>query len=1107
MKKTLSYIGLILILILGLTSCVKKEDENYANQTKANTVITEINQLPTTDAIELTDEVKVANVRSLYNALSKEAKALVTNLDKLEALENKLIELKKAKDNQDKANVVIELINKLPAADELTLEGEDKVKEARTSYEALSEEVKALVTNLDKLEALENKLIELKKAKDNQDKANVVIELINKLPTADELTLEGEDKVKEARTAYEALSEEVKALVTNLSKLEALENKLIELKKAEDNQDKANVVIELINKLPALSNLNLEDESKLKEARTAYEALSEEVKALVINLGKLEALEDKMKELIEDKKLHDEATMVVAAIDNLPNVELITLDAESAIVNARNAYNSLAPKAKALVTNLNKLIALENKIKELKEAKENQTKADAIINLIDKLPALDKLTLDDEEEVVKVRNAYNALEEKIKNLVSNLDKLIAVENKLEELKSSLTSYEVILYPNEGRIEGLDKGSSPKLNYQFTLNYYSTGFFAVYKTDVVVMKTSLIKETDSYTYALKIGFSFDSSKNAYVVNQIIKSGTGLTSESKTAEYYILVHSDNATAYQELSSIELGDVIYSNKDFPNEANQSLDANITIYDATEVDEAEYYVVSYKGLMALPVPVKTGYAFQGWYDNEECIGEAITSVSSAKTLYAKWIVDQTQIDPNDVLSCISDVATSNTVDNLITKIDDVTYSWSSSNPNLYVIENGKGTVSKVYQTHKTQEVTITATGKNPDGTTFTKSKKIIVNPVLYDELPNTPVATYFSTSAMYAYKQYNERYKASKTIFSENTKKILNIIYYSFAVIDSEGNCTVSDTSYLGEVRALKANNTRIIISINGVSAEACKNFADITGDAAKRANFVNNLMNMVEKYNFDGIDIDWETVSSTNKVVSTSLNALMKELRAEMTKRQAENGTPYFLSAAVPASTWGTASDRFDFKTLNNYVDYINLMSYDLNNGQKTSHLSPLYSSSNDGGYGFGCAWGVERLVSLGLSRNKVIIGSAGYGKAYRVTGTSTNTTYPSLGVSGTLTAISGIPGSFASGTVFGNGIKALIDTGNYKKYLEYNNKGQLVGAYLYNSADNIFVTYDSEEVIMAKYKYAASQAGVGIMCWCYSEDTSDNYVNSIYKAIYN
>ena len=74
MKKTLSYIGLILILILGLTSCVKKEDENYANQTKANTVITEINQLPTTDAIELTDEVKVANVRITIQCFIKRSK-------------------------------------------------------------------------------------------------------------------------------------------------------------------------------------------------------------------------------------------------------------------------------------------------------------------------------------------------------------------------------------------------------------------------------------------------------------------------------------------------------------------------------------------------------------------------------------------------------------------------------------------------------------------------------------------------------------------------------------------------------------------------------------------------------------------------------------------------------------------------------------------------------------------------------------------------------------------------------------------------------------------------------------------------------------------------
>ena len=276
-------------------------------------------------------------------------------------------------------------------------------------------------------------------------------------------------------------------------------------------------------------------------------------------------------------------------------------------------------------------------------------------------------------------------------------------------------------------------------------------------------------------------------------------------------------------------------------------------------------------------------------------------------------------------------------------------------------------------------------------------------------------------------------------------------------------------------------------------------------VTADPVKRANFVKNLMDMVEKHNFDGIDIDWETVSTSVKVIASQLNALMKELREEMTKRQDDGGTPYFLSAAVPASSWGTTSDRFDFVTLNKYVDYINLMSYDLNNGTKTSHLSPLYTSSNDGGYGFGCSYGINRLVSLGLSRNKIIIGSAGYGKAYKVTGTSTNTKYPYLGVAGTLTKISGIDGSFASGTLYGSAILSLIKTGKYTSYTEYNNSGQPVASYLYSSTDKIFVTYDSPEIIKAKYQYAASMNGVGIMCWCYSEDTSDSDVNAIYEEI--
>ena len=480
------------------------------------------------------------------------------------------------------------------------------------------------------------------------------------------------------------------------------------------------------------------------------------------------------------------------------------------------------------------------------------------------------------------------------------------------------------------------------------------------------------------------------------------------------------------------------------------------------------------------------------------------ISTVSDTITLYAGWIIDNSNLSTSEILNCVSDHANSYTKDSLVLENEEATFTWSTSNPNLYIIENGMGTISKVYQTHKEQTITVSVKITYKNGNEEEKSKQITVDPVLFEDLPSTPVATYFSVGAMYAYKQYNERYKLDGTIFSETTKEALDIVYYAFVVPNADGSCYLTDTSYLEEVKELKNHNVRIVACVNGVSTDTCKAFMTISADTTLRQKFVNNLMDLVEEYNLDGVDIDWESVSESVKVNATGMNNLMKDLREEMTSRQAVGGTPYFLSAAVPASSWGTASDRFDFVTLDKYVDYINIMSYDMNKTDTTTHLSPLYKSSYDRGYGFGCDYGVTRLTSLGLSRNKIIIGSAGYGKAYKVTGQSVSTTYPYLGVAGNLTQISGISGSFASGTLYGNAIEALIATGRYQKYTEYDND-KLVGSYLYSSVDGIFVTYDSEEAIIAKYQYAQSMEGVGIMCWCYSEDTSDTIINAIYKAM--
>ncbi len=120
---------------------------------------------------------------------------------------------------------VIELINALPEPTRLTSKDKDKVNEARSAYNNLTSlEQQALVTNYAKLAEAENIIIYLTPA------PTEVISLIDALPTADKVTLETEAKVKEAREAYDRLSEADKEKCTNYNKLTDAEAVLSYLK-------------------------------------------------------------------------------------------------------------------------------------------------------------------------------------------------------------------------------------------------------------------------------------------------------------------------------------------------------------------------------------------------------------------------------------------------------------------------------------------------------------------------------------------------------------------------------------------------------------------------------------------------------------------------------------------------------------------------------------------------------------------------------------------------------------------------------------------------------------------------------------------------------------
>ena len=166
-----------------------------------------------------------------------------------------------------------------------------------------------------------------------------VNDVIEKINAIGEVTLASEEAITAARAAYEALTEAQQAQVTNYDKLTAAEARLADLKAAKAVDDM----------IDAIGEVTLESEETIAAARAAYEALTEAQQAEVKSYDKLTAAEARLADLKAAKAVDDQ-------IDAIGEV---TLESESAIVAARNAYEALTEAQQAEVKNYDKLTTAE----------------------------------------------------------------------------------------------------------------------------------------------------------------------------------------------------------------------------------------------------------------------------------------------------------------------------------------------------------------------------------------------------------------------------------------------------------------------------------------------------------------------------------------------------------------------------------------------------------------------------------------------------------------------------------------------------------------------------------------------------------------------------
>jgi len=265
----------------------------------------------------------------------------------------------------------------------------------------------------------------------------------------------------------------------------------------------------------------------------------------------------------------------------------------------------------------------------------------------------------------------------------------------------------------------------------------------------------------------------------------------------------------------------------------------------------------------------------------------------------------------------------------------------------------------------------------------------------------------------------------------------------------------------------RAHKAG-VKVLICAGGADSES--GFQGATS-SANLATFINQLCGLVSSYGYDGVDIDWEPLSSSDAEQYTNL---INGLRAQLNLFS----PPRMLTAAA-------GGGESTFAAVQNQFDQINVMTYDLAGpweGWVTWYNSPIYN----GGYRFPSTGGlipcadssIAGYLSAGVSAGELGIGVAFYGYVWAGgTGTSTG------GVSEPRQSWTTAPTSTSTdyNTIMSTYFQSNLyhyDAVAQAAYLGIDNPG---------STNDKFIPYDDERVCQAKVSYAFNQGLGGVMIW--------------------
>jgi len=317
-----------------------------------------------------------------------------------------------------------------------------------------------------------------------------------------------------------------------------------------------------------------------------------------------------------------------------------------------------------------------------------------------------------------------------------------------------------------------------------------------------------------------------------------------------------------------------------------------------------------------------------------------------------------------------------------------------------------------------------------------------------------------------------------------TESDVKKLTHMNLAFGLI-RDGLLDMSGLSNWGCIENYRVWNPRLklVLSVGGWGAGGFSNMA--MTEEGRRA-FAASCLEVVERYDLDGIDIDWEYPCSDLAEIDAdprdreNYTLLLQALRDAL-------GEDRIVSIAVGAGEYFVEATEMD--KVAEIVDYVQLMTYDMRSGftRQAGHHAALGltrgDTTNTSTRGI-----VEMFHAAGVPYEKLVVGAAFYGRRFDgVPNVNNGLLQPSE------TAAMG-GGSYAT---LAN--EEFLRTNGFTRYWDEDAEAH----YLWNGSS--LITYESQEAIRRKCLYVKEKGMLGIMYWEHSCDPTRDLLNVMHETL--